>query len=115
MKKTLVMLMLMLGITFIYNPQTNVGFVYMNNADANYIILVDNQTNVLRFYKGVPDGEQRLDTGFNVWLQDKIDKGLPFKSTIAPFQKQLEIYDKSTGVPERTPMPKLQEKKGLIR
>ncbi len=94
MKKIFVMVMLMLGITFIYNPQTNMGFVYMNATDANYIILVDNQTNVLRYYKGIPAGEEGLERGFQVWLQDKIDKGLPFKSTIAPFRKQYEQYEK---------------------
>jgi len=98
MKKLFVMLLLMLGITFIYNPQTNMGFVYMNATDANYIILVDNQTNVLRYYRGVLDGEEGLVSGYNNWLQDKINKGLPFKSTIAPFRKQYEQYDKSQGV-----------------
>ncbi len=108
MRKILVMVMLMLGITFIYNPQNNIGFVYMNASDFNYIILVDNQTNVLRYYRGVLETEEGLASGFQVWLQDKINKGLPFKSTIAPFKKQIEQYDKSQGFQD-----KLQEKRPL--
>ena len=63
MKKTLVMLLLMLGLTFIYNPQTNTGFVYINAADYNFIILVDNQTNVLRYYRAIPYQEEGLVSG----------------------------------------------------
>jgi len=88
MKKTIVMLFLMLGITFIYNPQTNVGFVYINDADFNGIIMVDTSTNVLRYYKAVIFHEERMN--FDKWLQDKVDKGFPFKSSIIPFGRQYE-------------------------
>ena len=90
MKKILVMLLLMLGLTFIYNPQTNVGFVYVNDSPDNYIILVDPGVNALRYYKGVSAGEQRLDYGFDAWLKDKVNKGLPFKSSIVPFEQQYQ-------------------------
>jgi len=106
MKKMLVMLLLMFGITFIYNPQTNVGFVYVNDSLDNYIILVDPGVNVLRYYKGVPAGEQRLDYGFDAWLKDKVNKGLPFKSSIIPWGQQYEQdqkkqYDQKRYDPKR--------------
>jgi hypothetical protein len=88
MKKIIVMLMLVLGLTFIYNPQTNVGFVYVNDSPSNWIILVDVNSNVLRYYQAVPGVEERLDYGFDRWLKDKVDKGFPFKSTIIPFPGQ---------------------------
>jgi len=90
MKKFLIMLMLMLGLTFIYNPQTNTGFVYYNTAQENYIIIVDNTTNVLRYYKGVIEGEEGLQSGFENWMRDKIQKGMPFKSVIVPYRSPQE-------------------------
>ena len=84
------MLLLMLGVTFIYNPQTNVGFVYMNEANFNAIILVDPSSGVLRYYKGVSYHEESLATGWDAWLRDKQDKGFPFKSSIVPFQQQFD-------------------------
>ena len=101
MKKTLVMLLLMLGITFIYNPQTNSGFVYLNNETENYIILVDANSNVMRSYKAVPAGEIRLDLGFNAWLQDKISKGFPFKSVIIPYIPQDAKKQYDQAVPKK--------------
>lgn len=89
MKKILALLIL-IGLTFIYNPVTNTGFVYVNSADYNCIILVDNQTNVLRYYKGVPFFEEGLASGFSAWLKDKINKDLPFKSAIIPYKQQYE-------------------------
>lgn len=79
------MLLVVLGITFIYNPRTNTGFVYINNSPDNYIIIVDNDSNALRYYKGFVSGEERLDYGFDKWLRDKLDKGMPFKSVIIPY------------------------------
>lgn len=84
--KKLLMLLLMLGLTFIYNPQTNIGFVYFNDASFNAIIIVDSTTNVLRYYQGVQYLEERLDLGFDAWLKDKIQKGMPFKSLIVPYR-----------------------------
>lgn len=84
----MLMLMLMLGLTFIYNPQTNSGFVYLNTVNDNVIILIDPSTNLLRYYRGVPAGEERADQGMEIWLQDKVNKGLPFKSMIIPFRQQ---------------------------
>jgi len=86
MRKLILIAMLMLGLTFIYNPQTNSGFVYLNNTTENIIILIDPSTNLLRYYTGVPAGEERADRGMEVWLQDKVNKGLPFKSMIIPFR-----------------------------
>jgi len=88
MKKFLLMWMLMLGLTFIYNPNTNYGFVYLNNSSDNYVIIVDENMNVLRYYKGIVSGEERLDHGMDKWLKDKMDKGLPFRGVIVPFQQQ---------------------------
>lgn len=88
MRKILVMLLLVLGLTFIYNPQNNSGFVYFNNTTENYIILIDPSTNLLRYYRGIPDGEERADRGLEIWIQDKVNKGLPFKSMIIPFRQQ---------------------------
>ena len=88
MKKLLVTLVLMLGLTFIYNPQSNSGFVYINSDPANWIILVDANMNVLRYYKASISGEERLDYGIEAWIQDKVNKGLPFKSIIIPFRSQ---------------------------
>lgn len=88
MKKIFALLVL-IGLTFIYNPVSNTGFVYVNNVAENYIILVDH-SNVLRYYKGVISVEERLDTGYEKWLRDKIEKGLPFKSAIIPYQQQYE-------------------------
>ena len=103
MKKILALLVL-IGLTFIYNPATNTGFVYINEATYNCIILVDNQTNVLRYYKGVPFLEEGLANGFSAWLKDKVDKDLPFKSAIIPFKQQYEEEKKS--VPKSMPYPK---------
>jgi len=93
MRKILLML-LVLGITFIYNPETNIGFVYVNDATFNAIILVDSHSNILRYYRGVPFQEERLDQGFDSWLRDKVQKGMPFKSVIVPYrqQEQKRIY-----------------------
>lgn len=88
MRKLIVMLMLVLGLTFIYNPQSNVGFVYVNDSPYNWIILVDVNSNVLRYYQGIPGVEERLDYGFDRWLKDKVDKEFPFKSSIIPFPGQ---------------------------
>ena len=88
MRKLIMMLMLVLGLTFFYNPQTNIGFVYVNDSPSNWIILVDVNSNVLRYYQAIPGVEERLDYGFDIWLKDKLDKGLPFKSTIIPFPQQ---------------------------
>jgi hypothetical protein len=90
MKSRLALLLVLIGLTFIYNPQTNTGFVYLNEADYNCIIIVDNNTDVLRYYKGVVFYEERLKSGFSTWLQDKVDKGLPFKSAIIPFRQQYD-------------------------
>ena len=90
MKKTLATLLVLIGLTFIYNPASNTGFVYVNTATENYIILVDSNSHVLRYYKALPSGEERLDTGFEKWLQDKINKGMPFKSAIIPYSQQYE-------------------------
>ena len=84
----MLMLMLMLGLTFIYNPQTNSGFVYLNNTTEHVIILIDPSSNVLRYYRGIPDREERADKGLEAWIQDKVNKGLPFKSMIIPFRQQ---------------------------
>lgn len=93
--KKLAILLIVLGITFIYNPRTNTGFVYMNDADFNAIIIVDSSTDVLRYYRGVPYLEEKLGSGYENWLRDKINKGLPFKSVIVPYvpdvKKQYEM------------------------
>jgi len=86
MKKILVTWLLLLGLTFIYNAQTNSGFVYYNNSSENFIILVDTSTNSLVYFRGVPDGVEKLDTGFEKWLKDRVDKGMPFKSMVIPFK-----------------------------
>ncbi len=96
--KTLAMLLVLIGLTFIYNPATNTGFVYVNAVDYNCIIIVDNQTNVLRYYKGVPFQEEGLVSGFSVWLKDKVDKGMPFKSAIIPYKQQYE----EKSIPKRS-------------
>jgi len=88
MKKLLVMLLLVLGLTFIYNPQNNSGFVYINADSANWIILVDGNMNILRYYRANFTVEERLDQGIELWIRDKVDKGLPFKSMIIPFRSQ---------------------------
>lgn len=88
--KQIAMLLVMIGLTFIFNPRTNIGFVYDNAADFNAIIIVDNNTNVMRYYKGVPYMEEGLVTGFDVWLKDKVDKGYPFKSSIIPYKQVFE-------------------------
>ena len=88
MKKMLAMLLLVFGITFIYNPETNTGFVYMNDANYNAIIMVDPHSNLLRYYRGTIYFEERLDYGFDVWMKDKVQKGLPFKSLIYPYRQQ---------------------------
>ncbi len=88
MRKILVMLLLLLGISFIYNPETETGFVYINSDVANWIILVDSHGNVLRYYKAFIQSEERLDLGFDSWLKDKIQKGMPFKSLIIPYRQQ---------------------------
>jgi len=85
MKKVLVLWLLLLGLTFIYNAQTNSGFVYYNNSSENFIILIDTGTNSLVYFKGVQTGVEKLDTGFDKWLKDKVDKGMPFKSMVIPF------------------------------
>lgn len=85
MKKTTVIWILLLGLTFIYNAQTNSGFVYYNNSTENLIILVDTSTNSLTYFKGVKSGVEKLDTSFEKWLKDKVDKGMPFKSMVIPF------------------------------
>lgn len=90
MKSRLALLLVLIGLTFIFNPQTNTGFVYNNAADYNCIIIVDNNSNVLRYYKGIVFYEERLESGFSVWLQDKVNKGLPFKSSIIPFRQQYD-------------------------
>ena len=89
MKKIFALLVL-IGLTFIYNPATNTGFVYVNAASENFIILVDGNSNVLRYYKGVVFHEERLETGLDIWLRDKVEKGLPFKSSIIPFRQQYD-------------------------
>jgi len=86
MKKLLSIWLLLLGLTFIYNAQTNSGFVYYTSSPENFIILVDTSTNSLVYFKGVPAGVERLDTGFDKWLKDKMDKGMPFKSMVIPFK-----------------------------
>ncbi len=88
MKKILVFVILMLGLTFIYNPRNNSGFVYINNDTYNWIILVDVDSNVLRYYRAAPAGEERLDYGYDKWLRDKVEKGMPFKSVISPYPNQ---------------------------
>jgi hypothetical protein len=88
MRKLMTVLVLMLGLTFIYNAQSNSGFVYINADPANWIILVDSNMNVLRYYRATVTGEERLDYGLEAWIQDKVNKGLPFKSMIIPFRQQ---------------------------
>lgn len=101
MKKWLAMLLLVLGLTFIYNPATNVGYVYINDETSNYIILVDSSSNTMRSYRGVLVHEYRLDQTFETWLRDKVNKGMPFKSIISPYRSQQqqqykEYYEKKT-------------------
>ncbi len=84
MKKLLVML-LMLGLTVIYNPDSNRGFVYYNQDKDNWIIIVDQQYNVLVYFKGVFVQRENLQQGFDHWMKDKVEKGLPFKSIIIPY------------------------------
>lgn len=91
MKKLLVTLLLILGLTFIYNPQNNAGFVYINDDNSNWIILVDGNMNILRYYRAVSHSEERADRGLDHWIQDKLNKGLPFKSLIVPFRQQQQL------------------------
>jgi hypothetical protein len=104
MKKTLGILFILIGLTFIYNPKTNIGFVYQNAADFNAIIIVDNDTNVMRYYRGVPYNEEGLENGFPAWLKDKMDKGMPFKSAIIPYKQQ---FDEKSLPPKS---PEMQER-----
>jgi len=85
--KKILLAMALFGITVILNPQTNSGFVYINTVDYNVLILVDQNTNTMRYYKGVPFAEEGLDKGFNIWLKDKIDKGFPFTGVIVPYRQ----------------------------
>lgn len=80
------MVLLLLGLTFIYNPQTDSGFVYFNNAAEHCIIIIDPSTKSLIYFTGIPTITERMDQGLEKWLKDKIDKGLPFKSMIIPFK-----------------------------
>jgi hypothetical protein len=84
MRKAWVMFLLLIGLTFIYNPQTESGFAYINNSQDNYIIIVDPSTNTLYYFKGVYDSKERMDEGMDKWMKDKIKKVFPFKSYITP-------------------------------
>ena len=88
MRKLMLIAMLMLGLTFIYNPQNNTGFVYINNDPSNWIVIIDPSTNSLIYYRAMPTGTERLDQGIEAWIRDKVDKGMPFKSMIIPFKPQ---------------------------
>lgn len=88
MKKILVAYMLMLGLTFIYNPANGVGFVYLNQDIDNWIIIVDANMNVLRYYRAEFETEKKLDSSIDQWLRDKVEKGMPFKSQIIPYRSQ---------------------------
>jgi len=96
MKKILLIYVLMLGLTFIYNPKNGVGFVYINSDTNNWIIIVDADMNVLRYYKAEAFTEKIMDETLESWLKDKIDKGLPFKSQIVPFRQQQQQERKRT-------------------
>ena len=85
MKKSLIMLLLVLGLTFIYNPDNNRGFVYYNQDKDNWIIIVDQHNNVLAYFRGVFSARENLQQGFDLWMKDKVEKGLPFKSIISPY------------------------------
>jgi hypothetical protein len=86
MKNLMTLLLLIFGLTFIYNPVTGVGFVYVNDADFNAVIIADPTTNTMHYFKGVPYFQERMDTGMQKWLADKQLKGFPFKSNITPYQ-----------------------------
>ena len=92
MKKLLIMLLLVLGLTFIYNPSTRVGYVYVNNEPYNYIILMDPHSNTMRSYRGTIAQEWKLDEGFDAWMRDKVEKGMPFEAIITPFRQQQQQY-----------------------
>ncbi len=91
MKKLLMLVVVFLGLTFLYNPSTNVGFVFVNDSENNAIVLVDPGSNSLNFYAGNFIGTERMDKGLDVWLDNMMKGGWNFKSTISPFTKKQGI------------------------
>ena len=93
MNKRLLLAMVILGLTFIYNSSMDTGFVFVNNSASNAIILVDPSTNSLNFYEGNFAGTQRADQGIEKWLDSMMKGGWNFKSSIIPYtQKQGITY-----------------------
>jgi len=88
MRKSILMFMLVLGLTFIYNPRTNSGYVYINQDPSHWIIIVDENRGIMQYYLATPNVHEDLGYGLEAWIRDKVDKGMPFKSMIIPFRYQ---------------------------
>lgn len=69
--KNLLVVLALLGLTFFYDPSTQMGLVYINESKDNVIIIVDWATNTMTFYKGVFSSQTRADEGFDYWIKDK--------------------------------------------
>jgi|GEM_PF-4297807 len=99
MRKILVMSLLLLGVVFIYNPYSNSGFVYYDNAPFNTMIIVDQAHNVLVYQKGVSFFQESLNLGFDNWLRNKVQTGVPFTSVIVPNRQQNQQQQQTPRLP----------------
>ena len=87
---TLTMLLIILGLTFLYNPQAGMGVVYVNNHTGNGVILIDPSTNTMTVYEAKPIRVEKMNTGFETWLNNFM-KSDPsnLRSVIQPLAEEL--------------------------
>lgn len=71
MTKKFLLAMAILGLTFLYNPATQSGLVFVNDSVDHAIVLVDIGANTLSFFNGNYIGIQRSDKTLDKFIKDQ--------------------------------------------